>query len=39
MTHREAMQAVAKVLAYLACGKRELAREWAVKLISWLEGI
>ena len=39
MNQSEACRAVAKVFAYLACGKREAAREWAKRLISWLEGI
>ena len=39
MDRQETAQAIAKVLAYLACGKREQARIWAQKLIAWLETI
>ena len=30
---------IAKVFAYLACGKREQARTWAAQLIAWLETV
>ena len=39
MDHSEAMRAIAKVLAYLRVGKRELAKPWAQQLIVWLESI
>lgn len=39
MTHVEAMRAVSKVLAYVACGKPDEARVWAGRLIAWLESI
>jgi len=35
MTHVEAARAWAKVLAYIACGKPQLARPWAEQLIAW----
>ena len=37
MDRAEAAQAIGKIFAYLACGKAELARPWARKLITWLE--
>jgi len=39
MSRSEAAQAIAKVFAYLACGKIEAARDWASRLIRWLETI
>jgi hypothetical protein len=39
MTRNEAAQALGKVFAYLACGREDLAREWATKLIDWLSTI
>jgi len=39
MTRQEAAAAMAKVFAYLGCGKRETARDWAQRLIAWLETI
>lgn len=39
MGRGEAAQALAKVFAYLACRKPELAQEWAQRLIRWLETI
>jgi hypothetical protein len=35
MDRTEAARAWAKVLAYIACGKPELARPWALKLVQW----
>jgi hypothetical protein len=31
----EAARCWAKVLAYIACGKPELARPWAARLLDW----
>jgi hypothetical protein len=39
MDRQQAAQAIAKVFAYLACGKIDEARIWAHKLIAWLESI
>ncbi len=39
MTRSEVAQAVAKVFAFLGCGKVDEARAWARKLIEWLETI
>ena len=39
LNREEAFRAIAKVFAYLNCGKPEKAREWALKLIEWLETI
>lgn len=39
MTREEASRAIAKVFAYLACSKPELARPFARRLIAWLESI
>lgn len=35
MTHTDAARAWAKVLAYIACGKPQLARPWAQQLVTW----
>jgi hypothetical protein len=35
MDRVEAARAWAKVLAYIACGKPDLARPWAEKLLAW----
>ena len=35
MTNSELARAWAKTLAYVACGKPELARPWAEQLIAW----
>jgi hypothetical protein len=37
VTRPEATTALAKVFAYLACGKRSDAARWARVLIEWLE--
>lgn len=39
MDRQTAATAIAKIFAYLACGKPDQARIWAAKLISWLETI
>lgn len=39
MDRNEAARAIAKVFAYLACGKPEQARQYARQLISWLQTI
>jgi hypothetical protein len=39
MDRADATRAIAKVFAYLACGKRDMAREWARILIAWLETV
>ena len=39
MNRNEAAQAIAKVFAYLAVNKPDVARAWAQKLIAWLEMI
>jgi len=39
MSRQEAAQAIAKIFAYLACGKPDQARIWAGRLIHWLETI
>ena len=39
MNRNEAAQAIAKVFAYLACGKPEQARVWARQLIAWLQSV
>ncbi len=39
MDRREASQAIGKVFSYLACGRRDLAREWAARLIAWLQTV
>ena len=39
MDRNEATRALAKVFAYLACGKPAEARTWAQVLIEWLESI
>ena len=39
MDRSEVARAIGKIFAYLACGKREMAREWAKKLIAFLETI
>ena len=39
MERSDALRAIAKVFAYLNCGKKESARVWARQLISWLETI
>jgi hypothetical protein len=39
MDRTEAARAISKVFAYLNCGKRDSAREWAKILIAWLETI
>ena len=36
MDRSEAAKCLAKVIAYLACGKVELAREWGDKLVDML---
>ena len=36
MNRAEAARCLAKVCAYLACGKVELAREWGDKLVDML---
>jgi hypothetical protein len=36
MDRTEASRALGKVLAFLACGRREKAREWAGILVSML---
>ena len=39
MDRSESARCIAKVFAYLACGNRQMAREWARKLIAYLETI
>ena len=39
MDRTEVARAIAKVFAYLGCGKPELARPWADKIINWLQSI
>ena len=39
MDRADASRALSKVFAYMAVGKRDMAREWARKLISWLESV
>ena len=39
MSRTEAAQCIGKIFAYLGCGKPELARSWALKLIDWLRTI
>ena len=39
MDRQDAARAIANIFAYLACGHHEEAREWARKLIVWLETI
>jgi hypothetical protein len=39
MTREAASRALGKVLAYLACGKPQLARPFAQQLIAWLQTI
>jgi hypothetical protein len=39
MDRIEASRALGKVLAYLACGKPQLARPFAQQLIAWLQSI
>lgn len=39
MDRHEAARCIAKVFAFLACGKPEAARPWAQQLIHWLEAI
>ncbi len=39
MDRAEASRALSKVFAYMAVGKRDVARAWAKKLVSWLEWI
>lgn len=35
MDRKESARCLAKVIAYIACGKPELARPWAEQLIAW----
>lgn len=37
ITHRDICVAVAKIGAYLRCGDREKAKEWAQKLLSYMK--
>lgn len=39
MTRAEAATALAKVFAFVACGKTAEARRWAQTLIDWLKTI
>lgn len=36
ITHRDVCRAVAKIGAYLRCGDREKAKEWAQTLLSYM---
>lgn len=36
-THRDICQAVAKIGAYLRCGDRDKAKEWAQTLLSYMK--
>ena len=39
MDRTEVARCVGKIFAYLGCGQREQARQWARKLIAYLQTI
>jgi hypothetical protein len=39
MSREDTARLIAKIHAYLACGKPESARAYALQLIDWLEAI